>query len=65
MKQFLGQARGSLLELETQIQIASELGYISEVDFNMLLTSTSELGRILNGLIDYSRTSAKSEQPSH
>ena len=29
-RQFLGQARGSLYELETQIVLASELGFISE-----------------------------------
>jgi four helix bundle protein len=56
MRQFLGQARGSLLELETQVQIARELGYVSKTDGDGLLKSSSELGRILNGLIEYSRT---------
>jgi four helix bundle protein len=50
-QQFLGHARGSLYELETQIVIASELNYVSLEDCKGLLKKSSELGRILNGLI--------------
>jgi four helix bundle protein len=50
-KQFLGHARGSLLEVETQITIATNLGYLNVRERQFLLDSTSELGRILNGLI--------------
>ena len=48
--QFLSHARGSLLEVETQIEIARNLGYISEKRFRELLTNTNEVGRMLNGL---------------
>ena len=48
--QFLGIARGSLGEVETQILIATRLHYIPEEVSVPLLGRSSELGRILNGL---------------
>lgn len=48
---FLAQARGSLLELETQILIASGLGYISKSVSDSLMKLSSETGRMLNLLI--------------
>ena len=51
-KQFLGNARGSLLEVETQILISRKLGYIVEERCAGLLQRSKELGRILNGLIN-------------
>ncbi len=48
---FLRHARGSLLEVETQIIIAEQLGYASETVAQRLLRLAAELGRILNGLI--------------
>ncbi|MGB9073078.1 MAG: four helix bundle protein [Terriglobales bacterium] len=48
---FLSQARGSLVEIETQILIARDLNYLSPVKANALLGATEELGRILDGLI--------------
>jgi four helix bundle protein len=49
--QFLLHARGSLLELETQLLIAHELSYIDSQTFRKIEADTAELGRILNGLI--------------
>ena len=49
---FLYQARGSLLELETQLLIAHDLDYIDLPAFEVLESETKELGRILNGLIN-------------
>ncbi len=48
---FLGNARGSLSELETQVMISKNLDYIDEPDAKKLLEMASEVGRILNGLI--------------
>jgi four helix bundle protein len=56
---FLSQARGSLVEVETQLLIAKELKYLSSTSANELLSSTDELGRILNGLISSIRERAK------
>jgi four helix bundle protein len=49
---FLYHARGSLLELETQISIARDLEYIDQPAFEILESETEEVGRILNGLIN-------------
>jgi four helix bundle protein len=48
---FLGQARGSLMEVETQMQIAESLGYLQREQTAVLLQSCAEVGRILNGLL--------------
>lgn len=50
-RHFLGQARGSLMEVETQLQIAQNLGYLQPVQTNELLKACAEVGRILNGLL--------------
>ncbi len=55
---FMIQARGSLLEVETQVLIAQTLGYLSDQDATNLLLKTAELGRILNGLISAFRKKA-------
>lgn len=50
-RQFLGHARGSLLELETQLIIAHSLGFASEQHKKDLNIELQEIGRMLNGLI--------------
>ena len=48
--QFLYRARGSLLELETQLFIAEQLQYLQTAAYQKIENLTRELGRILNGL---------------
>jgi four helix bundle protein len=48
---FLATARGSLVEIETQIIIAEKLNYLQPEACHSILEQTAELGRILNGLI--------------
>ena len=48
---FLGNARGSLGEVETQIIIARNLDYLSEAEMNDIMELSAEAGRILNGLL--------------
>ena len=48
---FLFQARGSLLELQTQVLIAHGLKYLTEEQTTSLTDETDALGRGLNGLI--------------
>jgi len=55
LKQSLGQARGSLLEVETQLSIARSLGYLSESQEQKLLISSAEAGRMLNGLLGWAK----------
>ena len=53
---FLFHARGSLLELQTQLMIARELQYLSPAEAKSLLDSAAGVGRTLNGLISALRT---------
>ena len=47
---FLDIAYGSLMELETHLQIADRLQYSSPDRINPLLQLSAEIGRMLNGL---------------
>ena len=47
---YLSIAFGSLMELETQIQIAARLGYVDEGKVITLLVQTDEIGKMLSGL---------------
>lgn len=50
--QFLFRARGSLLELNTQIMIARKLDFLSSTDGTELSDLARRVGRLLNGLIN-------------
>ena len=54
---FFCHARGSLLELETQIVIAERLAYFAPAGADALIRSSNELGRVLNCLIQSIRGS--------
>ena len=49
--QFLRIARGSLLELETLLLIASNLGYLSGEEAHSTLAQLEEISRMLSGLM--------------
>ncbi len=49
-RQFLGHAKGSLAEVETQLIIVHRLGYLSSLD--TLIEHLNEVGRLLNGLLN-------------
>ncbi|MEO8382193.1 MAG: four helix bundle protein, partial [Acidobacteriota bacterium] len=53
---FLGIARGSLLELETQAFIAGDLAFLTERQAEIVVDAANELARQLNGLIRHYRT---------
>ena len=48
---FLRISHGSLREAETQILIATRLGYINEESKSRLLDCSAEVGRLTNGLL--------------
>jgi four helix bundle protein len=58
--QFIGHARGSLAELETQVLLSTRLGFLSTSDESALMEDVMEVGRLLNGLRT-SLTAVKSE----
>src|SRR5688572_24213365 len=49
-KQFLGNARGSLAEVETQVILSVRLGFLK--DATALTRQSVEVGKLLNGLIN-------------
>jgi four helix bundle protein len=49
--QFLGNARGSLSELDTHLELAIRLGYLAAEQHSKLLDQLAEVGRLLNGLM--------------
>ena len=51
-RRFLLQARGSLYEVENQLEIAKDLGYISETQLAKLIPKCNEVGKLLNGLMN-------------
>lgn len=48
--QFVGMARGSLAEAETQLLLAQRLGYLPGADANALLVASGEISRMLVAL---------------
>jgi len=50
-KRFLLMARGSLEEVKYQLLLAKDLSYIDSSEYNHILSSADEVGRLLNGLI--------------
>ena len=52
-RRFVFQARGSILELETQIVISERLGFIDLPRHDDLKNATGEIGKMLNGLLRY------------
>jgi four helix bundle protein len=48
---FLRVARGSMYEVETQLTIASELGYLKDDELNRTMDESNQCGRVLSGLL--------------
>lgn len=50
-RHFLGNSRGSLYELQTQVELAFDLGYIQAEEFRGFMEMSQEVARLINGLI--------------
>jgi four helix bundle protein len=48
---FLHVARGSVAELETQLLLAQEFGYVESLMFQDVMARLDEVGRLVNGVI--------------
>ena len=59
-RHFLGQARGSLLELETQLEIACDLNYISAEVLQSFIQDTYRVLGLLNRLLESLQLRARS-----
>lgn len=53
-------ARGSLSEVETHLTLAYRLSYINQSAHDLLLAQTTEVARLLHGLIRHLRTKVES-----
>ena len=53
--QFYSIAKGSLTEIQNQLLIAKDIGYISKKDFQLIAEQSIEVNKLLNGLIRYLR----------
>jgi four helix bundle protein len=51
LAQFLCHSRGSLFEIETQINLARRLGYIDVTKADAILQKAARVGQLLNGLL--------------
>jgi len=56
--QFLHVAKGSASEVQSQLYIALDLGYIAQQEFDSLYQQVDEIGKLIFGLVRYLR-----EQP--
>jgi four helix bundle protein len=50
-RQFLATSRGSLFELQTQLELARDLNFLNEVQAKALMEQSEEVARMINGLI--------------
>jgi four helix bundle protein len=50
-RHFLGNARGSLYEVQTQVELATNLGYLKTEGSRELMEKGSEVARLINGLL--------------
>jgi four helix bundle protein len=50
-RQFLATSRGSLCELETQIELAASLMFLDQVKAATLIDQCEEVARMINGLL--------------
>lgn len=57
--QFLDRARGSLYEVETQLEIGNSLGYLQAIDSRALFEQTESVRKMLCGMISKFRQTTK------
>lgn len=50
-RQFLAVSRGSLFELQTQVELCADLGYLNANAFREVMEQCEEIAKMLNGLI--------------
>ena len=56
-KQFLATAKGSAGEVRSQLYVALDQGYIAQTGFETLVSSATQISRMISGLMSYLRKS--------
>lgn len=54
--QFYSMALGSITEIQNQLLITKDIGYLTKDDFTMIAKQTIMINKLLNGLIKKSKT---------
>jgi four helix bundle protein len=62
--QFFFIARASLYELETQLIVANDLEYISELQLTTILEQVTRCKKLINGFINYYQKQTNNHQPT-
>ena len=60
--QFLFIAKGSAAEVQSQLYVALDQGYISQEQFNELYSKSDEVARLISGFIQYLLSKEKQTQ---
>jgi four helix bundle protein len=63
-RHFPGNARGSLYEMQTQLELAADPGYLDKETEHQLMEQGAEVARLIKGLLTAQRTGANSGSPS-
>lgn len=63
-QQFVGNARGSLLELDTHLELALRLQYLSKENHRVAQERLWQVGRLLNGLLRSLKLPVRSQTSS-
>ena len=62
--QFYSISKGSLLECQSQLYVARDLGYITESTFTSLNSSALEIVRMISGLVNSAMTKSEIGRPN-
>jgi len=62
--QFFFIARGSLYEVETQLIVSSDLGFLPEQEMDTALSQVIRCKKLLNGFINYFQKQTNNDQPT-
>jgi hypothetical protein len=57
-------ARGSLYEVETQLIVSSDLGFLPEQEMETALSQITRCKKLLNGFINYFQKQTNNDQPT-
>lgn len=61
-KQFLAQAKGSTGEVESQLFVARDIGYINDKKFNELIELTNDTANLIGAFMNYLKNSSRKGQ---
>lgn len=64
LRVFLSQARGSLFEIETQVMLSSDFGFLAKSEAAALLEQCGHVARLINGLLRSLASASAGQAPA-